>query len=72
MAGVTDDDLAAAVAEALSPPETEEERRKGAATGTRSSCSIPEWRYLQKPALFPQQAELQRPDGHRDAARARA
>ena len=23
--------------------------------GIRSSCSIPEWRYLQKPALFPQQ-----------------
>ena len=55
LAGVSDDDLAAAVAEALSPPETEEQRTERRSNWDPVELLIPEWRYLQKPALFPQQ-----------------
>jgi hypothetical protein len=55
LAGVTDDDVATAVSEALSPPETEEQRTERRTNWDPVELLIPEWRYLQKPALFPQQ-----------------
>ena len=56
LAGVSDEDLATAVAEALSPPDTEEQRTERRSNWDPVELLIPEWRYLQKPALFPQQA----------------
>lgn len=55
LAGVSDDDLAAAVAEVLTPPDSEEERQEKLAAWDPVELLVPEWRYLQKPALFPQQ-----------------
>ena len=52
---VSDDSLSAAIADVLSPPETEEQRRKKLDTWDPVELLIPEWQYLQKPALFPQQ-----------------
>jgi hypothetical protein len=52
---VSDDSLAAAIADVLSPPETEEQRRQKRETWDPVELLIPEWQYLQKPALFPQQ-----------------
>ncbi len=54
--GVPDDDLAAAVGEALAPPESEEQRTERQQNWDPIELLIPEWRYLQKPALFPQQS----------------
>jgi len=54
--GLSEAELAAAVAEALTPPETEEERSERQKSWNPIELLIPEWRYLQKPALFPQQA----------------
>ncbi len=71
--GVTNSDIAAAVATVLTPAESEEERLKKLATWDPVDLLVPEWRYLQKPALFPQQqntsglmvTEMQRaPDLH--------
>ena len=56
LSGVSDEDLTTAVAEALSPPESEEERTERRSNWDPVELLIPEWRYLQKPALFPQQA----------------
>ncbi|WP_213457216.1 DUF1998 domain-containing protein [Rhizomonospora bruguierae] len=76
--GLTDDDIAAAVAEVLAPPESEEARKERQAKWDPIELLIPEWRYLQKPALFPEQqnntglmvTEMQRgPDLHRHVAR---
>ena len=53
--GVGDDALAAAVSEALAPPESDEERTERQKSWDPIELLIPEWRYLQKPALFPQQ-----------------
>ena len=56
LTAVSDDDLATALAEALAPPETEEQRTERRSNWDPVELLIPEWRYLQKPALFPQQA----------------
>ena len=40
----------------MSPPESEEERTERRSNWDPVELLIPEWRYLQKPALFPQQA----------------
>jgi hypothetical protein len=52
---VADEELAAAVAQALAPPDSEEERQHKLSVWDPIELLIPEWRYLQKPALFPQQ-----------------
>jgi hypothetical protein len=54
-AGLSDDEVAVAIAEALTPPDSEEERHQKLAAWDPVELFIPEWRYLQKPALFPQQ-----------------
>ncbi len=56
LSAVADADLATAVAEALSPPESEAERTERRTNWDPVELLIPEWRYLQKPALFPHQA----------------
>lgn len=53
--GVDDAQLATAVASALAPPESDEARAQRRAEWDPIELLIPEWRYLQKPALFPQQ-----------------
>ncbi|OCB20811.1 hypothetical protein A5674_04130 [Mycobacterium malmoense] len=53
--GVSDDSLTAAIGDVLSPPETDEQRQKRRDTWDPVELLIPEWQYLQKPALFPQQ-----------------
>ena len=53
--GLTDDDVASAVARVLAPAESEEMRQKKLAAWDPVDLLVPEWRYLQKPALFPQQ-----------------
>lgn len=55
LTSVTDDDLAAAIKTALAPPDSEEERQEKLAKWDPIELLVPEWRYLQKPALFPQQ-----------------
>lgn len=55
VSAVSDDGLAAAIADALSPPESEEQRREKLATWDPVELLVPEWQYLQKPALFPSQ-----------------
>ena len=55
LAGVTDDDIAAAVADVLEPADSEEERQEKLAAWDPVDLLVPEWRYLQKPSLFPQQ-----------------
>ncbi len=52
---MTDDELAAAVADVLAPADTEEERQEKLAAWDPVDLLVPEWRYLQKPSLFPQQ-----------------
>jgi Domain of unknown function (DUF1998) len=52
---VTDEKLASAVVDALSPADTEEVRQEKLATWDPVELLVPEWRYLQKPSLFPQQ-----------------
>jgi hypothetical protein len=55
LTGVSDDDLAAAVTEALTPPVSEEEQKRRQENWDPVELLEPEWRYLQRPALFPQQ-----------------
>jgi hypothetical protein len=55
IAGVSDDDLSAAVADVVAPPESEEQRDKKRASWDPVELLVPEWRYLQKPELFPAQ-----------------
>ena len=55
VAGLSDADIAAAVAEVLAPPESDEAREERRANWDPTELLIPEWRYLQKPALFPEQ-----------------
>jgi hypothetical protein len=53
--GVTDSHIAAAVADVLAPADSEEEWQKKRADWDPVDLLVPEWRYLQKPTLFPQQ-----------------
>lgn len=53
--GLTDSDIAAAVADVLAPGESEEDWQKKRADWDPVDLLVPEWRYLQKPTLFPQQ-----------------
>jgi hypothetical protein len=55
LTGVSDGELTAAVADALAPADSEEERQEKLARWDPVELLVPEWRYLQKPALFPQQ-----------------
>lgn len=55
LTGVTDDDIQAAVADALIPPDAYADRIKKLEAWDPVDLLVPEWRYLQKPALFPQQ-----------------
>ncbi len=55
LAGVTDDELAAAIAEVVAPAPSEEERQEQLAAWDPVDLLVPEWLYLQKPSLFPQQ-----------------
>jgi hypothetical protein len=49
---VGDEDLAAAVTEALAPPPTDEERQERLQAWDPVELLVPEWDYLQKPSLF--------------------
>jgi hypothetical protein len=55
MAGVTDGDISSAVADVLAPADSEEERQEKLAAWDPIELLVPEWKYLQKPALFPEQ-----------------
>lgn len=55
VAEVTDDVIAAAIADVLAPPESEEAREERRAKWDPVELLVPEWRYLQKPSLFPEQ-----------------
>ncbi|KAA1248401.1 hypothetical protein F0Q45_20790 [Mycobacterium simiae] len=52
---VSDDKLAKAVAEVLTPPDPDEVRHEKLAAWDPVEMLVPEWLYLQKPSLFPQQ-----------------
>lgn len=53
--GLTDADIAAAIANVLAPADSEQDRQKKLAAWDPVDLLVPEWRYLQKPSLFPQQ-----------------
>lgn len=53
--GVGDEDLSAAVAEALAPVPSDEDRRERLRDWDPVELLVPEWDYLQKPSLFAQQ-----------------
>ncbi len=53
--GLSDADIASAVDDVLAPPESEELREERRANWDPTELLIPEWRYLQQPALFPKQ-----------------
>jgi len=53
--GLTDSDIAAAVAGVLAPADSDEERQEKLAAWDPVDLLVPEWRYLQKQTLFPQQ-----------------
>jgi uncharacterized protein DUF1998 len=53
--GLTDADIEAAVAAVIAPADSEEVRQEKVADWDPVELLVPEWRYLQKPALFPQQ-----------------
>jgi len=55
LTGVSDDELAQAVAEVTAPPVSEEQRHEKLAAWSPIEMLEPEWRYLQKPPLFAQQ-----------------
>jgi hypothetical protein len=55
---VTDEDLQSALEDALAPTESEETRLQKLADWDPIELLIPEWRYLQKPTLFPQQQDV--------------
>lgn len=55
LSGLDDADIATAVADVLAPADSEEERQEKLAAWDPVDLLVPEWRYLQKPALFPQQ-----------------
>ena len=53
--GVTDDELVAAANQALAPVVTDDERRERLQAWDPVELLVPEWDYLQKPALFARQ-----------------
>jgi hypothetical protein len=55
LASVTDNELAAAIADVVTPPDSEEVRQQKLAAWDPVELLVPEWLYLQKPSLFPQQ-----------------
>ncbi|CAI9402704.1 DUF1998 domain-containing protein [Aestuariimicrobium sp. T2.26MG-19.2B] len=55
LSDVDDATLEGAVADALAPVDSEEERQEKLADWDPVDLLVPEWRYLQKPSLFPQQ-----------------
>lgn len=55
LSGVTTQDLIAAITDVLAPEDSEEVRQEKLAAWDPVELLVPEWRYLQKPALFPQQ-----------------
>jgi hypothetical protein len=55
LSGLDDADIATAIADVLAPADSEEERQEKLAAWDPVDLLVPEWRYLQKPALFPQQ-----------------
>ena len=52
---ITDDELAAVVADVLAPEDSDEDRQQKLTEWDPVELLVPEWRYLQKPTLFPQQ-----------------
>jgi hypothetical protein len=52
---ISDESLSTAIADALTPPESDEERKKKRDDWDPVELLVPEWQYLQKPALFPSQ-----------------
>jgi hypothetical protein len=56
LGGFSDADVVKAIADVLAPAESEEERKAKRANWDPIELLVPEWRYLQKPTLFPQQA----------------
>ncbi|GIF09681.1 hypothetical protein Asi03nite_72190 [Actinoplanes siamensis] len=54
---ITDEELLAAAAEAVAPPPSEEERKEKLRQWDPVELLVPEWDYLQKPALFAQQQD---------------
>lgn len=55
LSGLNDADIVAAVADVLAPADSEEQRQEKLAAWDPVDLLVPEWRYLQKPSLFPQQ-----------------
>jgi hypothetical protein len=55
LTSITDEELTAAVQEALAPPPSEEERQETLRQWDPVELRVPEWNYLQKPSLFAQQ-----------------
>jgi hypothetical protein len=55
MSAITDEELAASIAEILAPADSEQERQEKLAAWDPVELLVPEWLYLQKPTLFPQQ-----------------
>lgn len=55
LTGLTDDDITTAVNDVLAPADSDEQRQEKLAAWDPVDLLVPEWRYLQKPALFPQQ-----------------
>jgi hypothetical protein len=55
VSSVSDEELGAAIADVLAPADSEETRQEKLAAWDPVDLLVPEWRYLQKPALFPQQ-----------------
>jgi hypothetical protein len=53
--GVSDEAMLAAAQKALAPPPSEDERKRDLAGWDPIALLVPEWAYLQQPALFPQQ-----------------
>lgn len=53
--GLSDQDINEALADVLAPPESEEAREERRANWDPVELLVPEWNYLQRPALFPEQ-----------------
>lgn len=56
LTALTDDEVSEVVTRATAPPGSEEERAEELARWDPVELLVPEWDYLQKPALFPQQS----------------
>jgi hypothetical protein len=53
--GVSESDLEAAISTVIQPPDSEAERQDKLEKWDPIELLVPEWRYLQQPAIFPQQ-----------------